>query len=99
MSKRIKSVTAAEAERLALLAEEMGESVQIIGKILRHGYESSSDDGAPSHREFLEKKLGDVKHAIDRLCKSHDLDRDYIERQSERRGSLLAPFLHHQPDT
>jgi hypothetical protein len=30
----------AERERLAMLAEEAGEIVQIIGKILRHGYES-----------------------------------------------------------
>jgi hypothetical protein len=33
-------LTDAEAERLALLAEECGEVVQVIGKILRHGYES-----------------------------------------------------------
>lgn len=33
-------LTPAEAERLAYLAEECGEAIQIIGKILRHGYES-----------------------------------------------------------
>ena len=30
-------LTPAEAERLALLMEECGEVVQIIGKVLRHG--------------------------------------------------------------
>ena len=28
----------AEVERLAILAEEMGEAIQVIGKVLRHGY-------------------------------------------------------------
>lgn len=28
----------AEVERLALLAEECGEVIQTVGKILRHGY-------------------------------------------------------------
>lgn len=32
----------AELERLAYLAEECGEVQQIIGKIIRHGYESYS---------------------------------------------------------
>ena len=33
-------LSAAEAERLALLLEELGEAQQAIGKILRHGYEN-----------------------------------------------------------
>lgn len=35
-------LTPAEAERLALLSEELGEAQQAIGKILRHGYDSSN---------------------------------------------------------
>ena len=38
-------LTPAEAERLAMLAEECGEVVQIVGKILRHGYDSQHPDG------------------------------------------------------
>lgn len=34
------NLTPAEAERLAYLSEECAEVIQIIGKILRHGYES-----------------------------------------------------------
>lgn len=34
------NLTNAELERLAMLSEEAGEITQIIGKILRHGYES-----------------------------------------------------------
>lgn len=33
-------LTPAEAERLAMLAEECGEVIQVVGKILRHGFES-----------------------------------------------------------
>lgn len=40
MSDFTNNLTAAEQERLAILAEEMGEALQIIGKIIRHGYES-----------------------------------------------------------
>ena len=31
-------LTPAETERLAILAEECGEVIQAVGKILRHGY-------------------------------------------------------------
>lgn len=40
MSEHFNRLTPAEHERLAYLMEECGEVVQIIGKILRHGYES-----------------------------------------------------------
>lgn len=33
-------LTPAQAERLAMLAEECAEVVQVVGKILRHGYDS-----------------------------------------------------------
>lgn len=40
MSEHFNRLTPSEAERLAYLMEEMAEAAQIIGKILRHGYES-----------------------------------------------------------
>ena len=52
-------LTAAEAERLAMLAEEAGEIVQIVGKILRHGYESCHPDGGPNNGEELSRELTD----------------------------------------
>ncbi len=53
-----------EAERLAMLAEGCGEVVQAIGKILRHGYESTHPDGGPTNRATLERECGDVYHSI-----------------------------------
>lgn len=40
MTDHFNRLTPAELERLAYLAEEMCEAGQIIGKILRHGYDS-----------------------------------------------------------
>jgi hypothetical protein len=70
-------LTAAEAERLALLLEELGEAQQAIGKILRHGYESHNPLSAtvsPSNRETLETEVGHVQHAIDRMTLACDLN-------------------------
>ena len=81
-------LTDAEAERLALLLEEMGEAIQIIGKIQRHGYESfNPNTGPPDNRALLEKELGDVFHAVERMIWADDLDEDEIGRhQKEKPG-------------
>jgi len=78
-------LTAAETERLALLLEEMGEAQQVIGKILRYGYESSNpfDLCGFSNRQLLEHELGDVRHAMIRLCEAGDLSKDGIHARAE----------------
>ena len=88
----------AEAERLALLMEECGEVVQIIGKILRHGYESRHPEGGESNRSLLHDELGDVKHAMDRMINEGDLVRSMIEEAAECKAERVAEFLHHQND-
>ncbi|MGZ8953059.1 MAG: MazG nucleotide pyrophosphohydrolase domain-containing protein [Methylovulum sp.] len=89
-------LTPAETERLALLVEEMGETAQAIGKILRHGYESTHPDGGPTNRESLERELGDVRYATVSLCDSADVDRKTIFERSEEKKLTVLPFLHHQ---
>lgn len=44
----------AQVELLALLAEEMGEAIQAIGKVLRHGYESYHPVTEDGNRESLD---------------------------------------------
>lgn len=58
-------LTPAQAEVLALLAEEAGELIQAIGKILRHGLESThpANPGGPTNADALVRELGDVHHA------------------------------------
>lgn len=70
---QLNQLTPAEAERLALLAEEMGEAVQAIGKILRHGYESRHPDGGPTNREVLEREVTDVFFAANLLVEAGEL--------------------------
>lgn len=54
------NLTPAEAERLAMLAEECGEVIQVIGKILRHGYESCHPVSGERNRDRLQAEVTDV---------------------------------------
>ncbi len=86
----------AEYERLALLAEEMGEAIHVIGKVLRHGYESHNpitDDGL-TNRRLLENELGDVRHAMIRLCEAGDLNKETIHAQAESKRTSVKRWLH-----
>lgn len=85
----------AEAERLALLAEECGEVIQIVGKILRHGYNSAHPDGGPINRELLEKEVGDVCAALVILKDSGDLSRGAIQGWTEHKLEKVGCYLHH----
>jgi NTP pyrophosphatase (non-canonical NTP hydrolase) len=96
--KHFNELTPAEAERLALLSEEMGEAAQAIGKILRHGYESRSPllPGSPTNRETLEREVGDVLCAMNLLTKAHDLDMAKIKEAKQGKEERVGRWLHHQ---
>lgn len=89
-------LTPAEAERLALLAEECGEVMQAIGKVLRHGFESTHPDGGPTNREALERECGDVYHAISRLIGAHDIDGNGMTQRADDKAKSVISYLHHQ---
>jgi hypothetical protein len=91
----------AEVERLALAVEEQGEAIQAIGKILRHGYESSNpfDTLQRTNRQSLERELGDVRHAIIRLCDAGDLSKAAIHARADEKAVAVRPYLHHQGDS
>lgn len=90
-------LTPAQAERLALLSEELGEAQQAIGKILRHGYESRNPVAhGPTNRDALAKELGDVLCAIDIICLT-GADLDFVDlniARHEKRGRV-GKYLHH----
>ena len=98
MTEHFNKLTPAEAERLALLMEECGEVVQIVGKIFRHGAHSHHPDkpDGPSNIEHLMKEIGDVFHAVDRLVDAEDLDREEIELCQASKSVLVKKYLHHQ---
>ena len=89
-------LTPAESERLYLLLEELGEAQQAIGKILRHGYLSTHPNGGLNNREQLEKELGDVRHAMIRLCNAGDLDKEEIHDAADKKAIAIVKYLHHQ---
>ena len=98
MKKFSNELTDAEVERLAILAEEMGEAQQIIGKILRHGYESYNPvvDTGLTNRRMLEKELGHVQHAIERMSEARDVNDSGILDYSGAKRQSIEKWLHHQ---
>lgn len=98
MSTAFNELDNAEAERLALLMEECGEVIQVIGKILRHGYESyHPENPTESNRRLLHNELGDVWHAVARMIAGGDLVRSLIEEAAEGKAERVGQYLHHQP--
>ncbi len=94
-------LTPAEDERLALLLEECGEVIQIIGKIQRHGYESVNptvpNSEKQTNRSMLEEELGHVRHAIARLVSAEDVQESDIGHFEEEKAAKVERWLHHQP--
>ena len=91
-------LTPAEAERLALLAEECGELVQAIGKVLRHGYESRNPHASPTsptNRQSVEREVGDVYTAIRLMFNMGDITRTGCARAEEAKQESLSKYLHH----
>ena len=88
----------AQAERLSILLEECGEVLQVIGKIQRHGFDSSNPliASSPTNRELLEKEIGDVLNAIDMMTAVADIDLNSINTNKEHKARTIKKWLHHQ---
>lgn len=100
MKNHFNKLSPAEAERLALLLEELGETSQAIGKILRHGYESRHPfveyGHGPTNRERLEKEIADVYVAIRMMFDSGDIRQLACAVHEERKTESVKKYLHHQ---
>lgn len=101
MNKHFNGLSPAEAERLAWLMEEMAEAQQVIGKILRHGYESRNplDFTVPTNRRLLERELGDVMAAARSLFGTSDLNEDRVELRARSKERTVRQWMHHQEPT
>jgi NTP pyrophosphatase (non-canonical NTP hydrolase) len=100
MSEFSNGLTPAELERLALLAEEMGEVQQVIGKIIRHGYESvkPTATGAAAlktNRDNLELELADVRAVMKLMERASDIDHDRIKDYRKDKLRRIGKYLHH----
>jgi len=99
VAEHFNGLTPAQAERLALLLEEMGEAQQAIGKILRHGYASSHPDGGPTNRSNLVRELGQVIAAVDLMVGGGDFAPAGLQRYREEKHEKVRQYLHHQERT
>lgn len=90
-----------EMERLALLAEEMGESIHAICKVLRHGYESKHPlmPQGPSNRDQLEKEVAHVLVAARLMFDAGDIRRVACEAHEQAKREELHHYLHHQSNS
>lgn len=98
MSEHFNGLTPAEAERLAMLAEECAEIIQIVGKILRHGYESwhPDDPRKNTNRDLLEDEVGDLHGVLEMMRRAKDVDVPVVSMWIEGRINQKMRFSHHQ---
>jgi hypothetical protein len=90
----------AEHERLSMLLEELGEAQQIIGKILRHGYESVDPTrrDAPTNRRMLQKEIGDVRAVLEMMFAADDIDRSAVADRIRPKLQQLQRYGHHNDE-
>ena len=93
MTEHFNRLSEGAQERLVLVAEECGEVIQAIGKILRHGYESEYNN--ETNRQALERELGDLFHAVKRMCLVYELNEEAITARVVLPKEKKA-YLHHQ---
>ena len=98
MAEHFNKLTPAEAELLAVLAEECGEIVQIVGKILRHGFDSwnPNDRLRTTNRTMLAKEIGDFLHAYNRLASAECVNPDDVDEFERAKADSIVRYLHHQ---
>lgn len=96
--KPFNKLTPAELERLAYLVGELGEAVQAIGNILRHGYESKdpSYPESPTNRELLEIELGDVQNGVNMLAEVGEIDQRTVNARALYKREACMQYMHHQ---
>lgn len=89
-------LTPAEAERLALLTEECAEVIQIVGKILRHGYASCHpDDIETPNRTLLTDEIGHIQAALQIMESAGDIHPELIEQSCAAKIQKVRRYLHH----
>jgi hypothetical protein len=98
MSGHFNRLTPAQLERLTLVVEECAEVQQIIGKILRHGYESYHPDNThDDNRALLEIEMGDLNFAMDLLVQT-DLSTWNVRKAAIDKSQRVGQYLHHNFD-
>jgi hypothetical protein len=102
MTEHFNGLTPAEAERLAILAEEAGEIVQAVGKILRHGYESYNPtvpvEDQIDNRRMLGREIGNFEAIYASMLAAKDLYAPDVAFGIGAKKKNMRRYTHHQPE-
>jgi hypothetical protein len=93
MNGEVNYPTPADRELFDHLVEELGEVLQEIGKIGRHGLDRRY--GALDNRERLELEIGHVRAAIDLLLERLIVDVGALENARIKKLATIQQWLHH----
>lgn len=97
MTQHFSGLTEGEQERFVILAEECAEVQQAICKALRHGLESNNNGKLPeTNRQAIEREVGDLLHALERLIIAEDLNEVAIRQRAKSKPEHVKAYLHHQ---
>jgi len=89
-------LTPAETERLSILMEEMSEASQVIGKILRFGYQNYHPSvSAKSNRTLLAEEIGHVRYIVGEMCQRGDISEFIMQASAEDKGKKINKYLRH----
>lgn len=94
MSDHFNGLSPAEAERLAVLAEECGEIVQIVMKAMRHGLDFHHPETGETNRAAIARELGDLDAICGRMVLAHDIDAPTIKAASSAKAEKLKRWTH-----
>lgn len=81
---------------ISKLAEESGEVLQVIGKLIGSGGEIMHWDGS-NLRERLEEEVGDVLAAAEFVAEKNGLDRQRIEARTRAKLALFEKWHAAEP--
>ena len=89
------NLTSAELERLALLAEEAAEIVQLVSKIIRFGKDSyhPNDPSETSNIELLEMECSHIFVAIHLLAQEDDINALKLNDHFDKKVTSINKFL------
>ena len=90
-------LNSSETERLALLAEECGNTSRRVGEILREGYAGPTAGiaGGRPRREDLEHEIGELLWTIELMAHCGDISMLRVHADSGRHARKTRR-LHHQ---
>lgn len=95
MTEHFNKLTPASQERVAMLAEEAGEIVQVCGKILRHGLLSHHPVTKETNRDLLLRELTDLM-AVMQAMEGIELPVVPSPRTIRAAWAIKMRFAHHQ---